>query len=582
MGPGSPVSSGHARRPQGQGRCLLGQEGAFLSSPQRKALFKASLDESPAACLRGPVPRRLDAMMLECETKYLLNKRSRQQAEQREDVLTCCMRRLSQEDLHQATDVMVAEGRGWLKQLNLIEQQNVELAHDMNIAEAAASAQAATQAMASAQAQAASSAAAAAASTAAANDRAHALQMIQSQLQTCQERQARIKAQHQAKMQQLHEKLARAREGQACASPGASPSASPTRSARAAACEQELAQVVSALGAAGATRRELTSRLNQLRTLPREPPVDALADTQGLQHEACLDALRQALFQEEEEEKAAKRAAKTGDEEATREEVSAELRRLYEELDDLRSTRENERVCSESELRELKAERDGCSDRLDDEKAEVRRLRAQIQELRDIREGRSDISPSAAAIAARADREAAQRRELEVQEEAALREAEAAQLELLEAETVREEAMKGKVAELEREQEEVVNDMFRFSTQMALAEGLSGGGGQVDLAQALEVELADLEGQLAGTQAAHQALEGELDTCRKQVEATKVRSSELRKEYVEFQRNSDERTRTTPRTTPTHSRVSLRFTSDEGEDNSYACVTSSFTGTAVS
>jgi len=130
---------------------------------------------------------------------------------------------------------------------------------------------------------------------------------------------------------------------------------------------------------ATARREELMSRWNtiadrreRMASQEGEPSIGDLERLQAakMENESTIERLRIELSQMQE-----------GQASEHRQQLERRIAQLYEELDELQRVREDQRVRSESEVRELKANRDKIKDRLDDATAEVQRLRSQSEAL---------------------------------------------------------------------------------------------------------------------------------------------------------------------------------------------------------
>jgi len=186
------------------------------------------------------------------------------------------------------------------------------------------------------------------------------------------------------------------------------------------------------------------------------------------------------------------------------------VQQLYEELDEQHQIREDERVCSESEVRELRKERDSARDRLQNAQAELRRLKAEAE---------AAGGPGGPRAGRRGEKHGQQ--------------AEVDRLRQVE------EAKRAKVLELEREQESLAANIGLISSQLMLAD--AGAGTSAIGAEALVAKAAELERQIARVRESCQQHRQEVGRVRTATGNAQVVSESLRRSYDELQKISDDR-----------------------------------------
>jgi len=369
------------------------------------------------------------------------------------------------------------------------------------------------------------------------------LDVMQTELEHCRARQRKIQTSYDQRLEALKDQLAQVKQQASTAEAAVVAQSSPTLpgtdggalSARSA----ETTKLQEGLNKAIARRDELQRQLDEQRQaqevlvsasggsptstvaiLLDNPEAKCLVD-QSKQYKAELASLQQELALEHEREWGSER----------QQQLRQQVQQLYDQLDELHQIREDERVRSESEIRELRKERDACRDRLDDATAELRRLRAKAEAFRDLGVGAvpgSTISlggvslpPSAADLARLQALAAGQEQELE-----RLR--------------GKEEARKVTVAELEREQETLVDKIGFISSQAMLVDGgtdgASGGYSKV-----LEAKAVDLERQLSSMEASCAEQRLELDRLRRAAAESLAQTDQLQQSYDELQKSADER-----------------------------------------
>lgn len=198
---------------------------------------------------------------------------------------------------------------------------------------------------------------------------------------------------------------------------------------------------------------------------------------------------------------------------------------LYEELDEIQRVREDERVRSESEVRELRSERDTVRDRVSDAQAELQRLLTQTDALRALRaETGGDGAVSTEELdSLRAENE--QR---------------ANELERLKG---CEDAFHRTIRDLEAEQEALVE---KISLKAAQAVPFAEGSGPEQYAKALEMKALELSGQLQQVETSCREREAEVAHLRQSAWEAQATAEELRRQCDELRQQADERSTQSP------------------------------------
>lgn len=242
---------------------------------------------------------------------------------------------------------------------------------------------------------------------------------------------------------------------------------------------------------------------------PSNPDIQRLL-AQAEQHKVELDGLQQELVTQNDNTRGSER----------KRELHDAVEQLREELEELERVREDERVRSESEVRELKSQRDSVKDRLDDVATELQRLHSQAEALRTLQaQAEGKRMPSSSELAAlRASNEKL-----------------ASELEHIH---TTEEARKQTIAELEREQDALVEKITLMTAQSVPQ---TDDTNPEQYVRALEMKAAELfELVMQGEQSCkHQR--AEVERLRSSgLEAQNV-SEDLRRSYDALQQSSDDR-----------------------------------------
>mmetsp|Transcript_24569 Transcript_24569/g.70092 ORF Transcript_24569/g.70092 Transcript_24569/m.70092 type:complete len:646 (+) Transcript_24569:69-2006(+) len=376
-------------------------------------------------------------------------------------------------------------------------------------------------------------------------------QVMQTELDHCLERQQKIRGSYEERIRGLHGQLEQARVMAASAqsaldaTPVPVASGSVVSTAVGEGSATEAARLRLRISSAKERKAELQRQMQELREaadaltrissgnfesaalhtgcLARNTALQELV-AQSRQYKTELSQLQQELAQQHEIERSAE----------SQQQLRQEVRQLYEEVDEHHQIREDERVRSESEVRELRKERDAARDRVDDALGELRRLRAKAEALRDI----GAMPPgSALSLAGYAPPPSAADLGEQRRKNADL----AVELERLQQSEAEKNA---RIAELEREQEMLVERIGVISSQAVLSDARDGGAGSY--AEALEARAREIEAQLGAVRSACEERQAELERQRGRVEETQAQCEALRRSYDELQKVSDERVMRVP------------------------------------
>jgi len=367
------------------------------------------------------------------------------------------------------------------------------------------------------------------------------LDVMQNELEHCRTRQRKIQTSYDQRLHALRDQLAQCKEQASSAEaavvkqsmPMSTPVLQGAGFGAAGELSAETAALQESITKALARRDELRRQLEEGRRvqeaddgspitrgamLSDNPEAKSLVE-QSEQYKVELASLQKELALAHERECGSER----------QQQLRQQVQQLYDQLDELHQIREDERVRSESEIRELRKERDACRDRLDDATAELRRLRAKAETLRDL--GTSpgsavslnglNLPPSVSDLARLQAQVADQAQDL-------------SRLQGVE------EARKATVAALEREQEMLVEKIGVISSQAMLVEG-STDGASGSYSKVLEAKAMDLERQIATAEASCTERRLELDRLRSLTAEALTQTDQLRQSYDELQKSADER-----------------------------------------
>lgn len=364
--------------------------------------------------------------------------------------------------------------------------------------------------------------------TLAEQDRSKTYRVLQRELGHCREREQKIRASYEERLGRLQGQLQHAHD-----EVGAH-----LESERAAGLlSQEVAAMEEHLNQAAARQRALQQQLQTAQEAtdlaasrdPDAPSPDP--DVRRLQAEsedqkAELAALRReaAALSQQDSEGGEPGHAGDGHGAAREQELRGKVKQLSDELEELQRAREDERVRSESEVREMRSDRDSIKDRLDDAAAELQRLGAEAEALQDLQAQarlREEEAFAAAPAPANDDDIEEQERELERLRGCA-------------------EDRRCTIREIEREQEALVEKTASVATPQAAAPDTA-----MELQDAKE-KAVELQQQFVRARCSCEVQRAELARLMESTEAAKARAQALRQSYDAFQQSSDERVLRSP------------------------------------
>lgn len=342
------------------------------------------------------------------------------------------------------------------------------------------------------------------------------LRVMTQELANCRDRQARIRANYDERKHDLQVQLQAAQE-----------QAAAQASEQHALAQEQIGQQAVALRS---EVEQATLRRNELLRHCSEARNAAEAQKQGIEQgmfdtmSSNPDILRLARESEQykielrelQHELSAQQERDAGS--MRQDHLQRNRQQLLFELEELDKAGEDERVRSESEVRELKNERDLVKEHLDKATAELQHLRVKAEALRGLRAQNLGMEPPDNGIE-RLERETEQlARDLED-----LRSTE--------------DDRKSTIEELEREQEELVAKTSMITGKAVPCE--TGDAGEY--VRGLEEKVRELQSTLQQGDASCSELQREVSHLRAASEEAKRRSAALQESYEELQRSSDER-----------------------------------------
>jgi len=355
-------------------------------------------------------------------------------------------------------------------------------------------------------------------------DRSKTYRVLLRELEHCREREQKIRASYEERLGRLQGQLQHAHD---------EVGAHLESEREAGLLNQEVAAMEERLSQAAARQGALQQQLQTAQEAtdlaasrdPGAPPPDP--DARRLQAEsedqkAEIAALRReaaALSQQDCEGDAG-----DGHGAAREQELRGKVKQLSDELEELQRAREDERVRSESEVREMRSDRDSIKDRLDDAAAELQRFGAEAEALQDLQAQvrlREEEASGAAPAPANDDDSEEQERELEHLRGCA-------------------EERRCTIRELEREQEALVQKTASLATPQAAAPDAA-----LEVQDAKE-KAAELQQQFVRARCSCEVQRAELARLLESTEAAKARAQALRQSYDAFQQSSDERVLRSP------------------------------------
>jgi len=342
-----------------------------------------------------------------------------------------------------------------------------------------------------------------------AHDWSKTLRGLQEELTRCRSRQKRIQDNYQERVRGLQGQLQRNRAKQSGVDMTFNPQAQDSQQLT------DMLEQVSAMERhieeAMASRDELMSRYAQIAASAdgeqTDPDLERLQAVK-IENDASIERLRLELGQMQE-----------GRVSEQRQQLERRIAQLDEELEELQRVREDQRVRSESEVRELKGNRDKIKDRLDDVTAEVQRLRSQSEAIKSMRaKAEGNARPSVDDL--NQLRFENNQRSQELQR---LRECE--------------ESRKQAIMTLEREQEELVQQMtLKAAQSVSLVEG----NHSSEYAKELEKKSTELSQLLARAQMSMEEKQKEVANVKQSALDAQAATETLRSSYQSLTRSSEQ------------------------------------------
>lgn len=286
--------------------------------------------------------------------------------------------------------------------------------------------------------------------------------------------------------------------------------------------QQKLMDVQAGISAALSRREDLSRQLMEVRSSKSVEPHPKIQHLRALseEYQSQLEMLRHELASKQEKDQ------KTG----SQSELRNGLQLLYEELDAMSQAREDERVRRESEVRELKSERDVVKDQVADGASDLQQVQAKAEAFQTLSESRTqDGQGDGSCIPKTVMDLRAENGDLG-QSLAELRQGEAA----------REQTIR----DLEQAQEMLV-EKTTFVTATS-ADGLSAVAGEDDYVRRLEDRVFELQGVVANSQRNAEELRGRVEQLRQAASESATRAQEMAQEYERLQEQADERAWTHP------------------------------------
>jgi len=347
-----------------------------------------------------------------------------------------------------------------------------------------------------------------------AHDWSKTLRGLQEELTHCRQRQKKIQDNYEERVRGLQGQLQRNRQSQSAVDMTFNPHAQDN--SQLAVMLEEVTAMDGRIEEATARREELMSRWNVIAEAREkaasqegEPSIGDLERLQAakMENEATIERLRIELGQMQE-----------GQASEQRQQLERRIKQLYEELDELQHIREDQRVRSESEVRELKANRDKIKDRLDDATAEVQRLRSQSEALSVARaRAEGNARPSMDDL-----NQLRHENNLRAQELQRLRECE--------------ESRKQAIMKLEREQDGLVQQMTLKAAQSVPFEG----NYSSEYAKGLEQKSAELSQLLARAQVSMEEKRRQVANAKQNALDAQAANETLRSSFQSLQRSSEQ------------------------------------------
>eukprot|EP00927_Polykrikos_kofoidii_P021941 TRINITY_DN20632_c0_g1_i1.p1 TRINITY_DN20632_c0_g1~~TRINITY_DN20632_c0_g1_i1.p1 ORF type:complete len:702 (+),score=120.61 TRINITY_DN20632_c0_g1_i1:156-2261(+) len=260
---------------------------------------------------------------------------------------------------------------------------------------------------------------------------------------------------------------------------------------------------------------------------------------QSREAEAELGSLQQELALRKEKEKGSTRSH----------EMQESLAQLNEELDEFERMRGDERVRSESEIRELKSERDSLKDRLDDLLSEHVRLNAKAEALRGFQ---AEIEATSARTADKLSTLTAENAKLTD---------DLAEVQMIE------EQKNETILWLERSQDDLIQMTSMESLRVVPPAECSSTAEDVE--QSLAMHATELRKNLDMLQRSCETQRETVENLRLQTEATEARSRALRETYAAYHQRSHEMVLKDPVPVRRHSRPGTAATLSPASAHSF-------------
>lgn len=348
------------------------------------------------------------------------------------------------------------------------------------------------------------------------HDWADTLRVMTQELAHCRDRQVKIRANYDERKRDLQVQLQAAQE-QAAAQ------ASQQRALAQEQVGQEAAALQAEIERATLRRNELIRQCQEARDAAEEQKrgieqgvFDALSSNPDIQRLARESEQYKIELRELQHELSAQQERDAGSK--RQDHLQRNRQQLLFELEELDKVGEDERVRSESEVRELKNERDLVKEHLDKATAELQHLRVKAEALRGLRAQNLGLEPPDNGV-----------ERLEQETDQLARD--------LEDLRSTEDARKSTIEELEREQEELVAKTSMITGKAVPCEA----GDPGEYARGLEEKVRELQGALQQGAASCTELQREVSHLRAASEEAKRRSAALQESYEALQRSSDER-----------------------------------------
>lgn len=285
--------------------------------------------------------------------------------------------------------------------------------------------------------------------------------------------------------------------------------------------QQKRMDVQAGINAALSRREELKRHLMELRSSKSSEPHPKIQHLRTLseEYQSQLELLRHELASKQEKDQ------KSG----SQSELRNGLQLLYEELDAMSQAREDERVRRESEVRELKSERDVVKDQVADAASDLQQVQAKAEAFRTLSESHAQDGQE--------DGSCLPKTVMDLRAENGDLEQRLAEL------THGEAAREQTIRDLEQQQEMLVEKTTLYS---ATSESLSAVAGEDDYVRRLEDRVFELQGVVANSKRNAEEQRGRVEQLRRAALESAARAQEMAQEYERLQEQADERAWTHP------------------------------------